>query len=84
MTSSTLETPAPSADVPVRAGHGTVKWYSVAKGYGFIAATDEERDVFVHHSQLGPGEELLEGDEVRFELFEGPKGLQARAVQVVG
>ncbi|MEM8932297.1 MAG: cold shock domain-containing protein [Acidobacteriota bacterium] len=81
MTSPHLDPAASNGGAQAR--HGVVKWYSVAKGYGFIAATDDDRDVFVHHSQLTAPDDLLEGDRVRFEMIEGPKGLQAHAVQVV-
>lgn len=61
---------------------GTVRWYSVAKGYGFITRAATGEDVFVHYSALvdadtGP---LIEGQKVRFELSSGPKGPQGRRV----
>jgi CspA family cold shock protein len=60
---------------------GTVKWFSDAKGYGFISQTDGP-DVFVHHSTIaGEGFRTLEeGQEVEFEIVEGTKGLQAQDV----
>jgi CspA family cold shock protein len=60
---------------------GTVKWFSDAKGYGFISQTDGA-DVFVHHSNIaGEGFHTLEeGQEVEFEIVEGTKGLQAQDV----
>ena len=62
---------------------GTVKWYSIAKGYGFIRREDEAdgADVFVHYSEIPP-DGLEEGDRVSFELVEGPKGLKAQKVQL--
>jgi CspA family cold shock protein len=61
---------------------GTVKWFSDAKGYGFISQSDGD-DVFVHHTQIqGEGFKTLEeGDNVTFDITEGPKGLQASNVQ---
>ena len=61
---------------------GTVKWFSDAKGYGFISQSDGD-DVFVHHTQIeGEGFKTLEeGDNVTFEITEGPKGLQASNVK---
>ena len=60
---------------------GIVKWYSVAKGYGFIRRGDDAgADVFVHYSEI-PHDGLEEGDRVSFELVDGPKGLKARKVQ---
>jgi CspA family cold shock protein len=61
---------------------GKVKWFSEAKGYGFIA-TDEGNDVFVHYSAIrGAGRRnLSEGQDVAFEVTPGPKGPQAADVQ---
>lgn len=57
---------------------GVVKWFNDAKGYGFIAF-DEDKDIFVHYSAIsGTGRKTLrEGQEVTFEIVEGPKGQQA-------
>ena len=57
---------------------GTVKWFNGAKGYGFITR-EEGADVFVHYNAIeGEGYKTLdEGDQVQFEIGEGPKGLQA-------
>ncbi len=58
---------------------GTVKWFSEAKGYGFITPQDGGKDVFVHHSAIaGTGfKTLAEGQRVTFDVKQGPKGLQA-------
>ena len=60
---------------------GTVKWFNERKGYGFIAREDGD-DVFVHFSAINSSgfKTLNEGDEVEFEITEGPKGLQAANV----
>jgi CspA family cold shock protein len=57
---------------------GTVKWFNGSKGYGFISRTEGE-DVFVHYNAIdGDGYKSLdEGDQVEFEIGQGPKGLQA-------
>ena len=65
---------------------GIVKWYSLAKGDGFIRPIDDEQtdeelgDIFVHYSAV-VGEPLAEDEHVSFELAEGPKGLKALDVR---
>lgn len=60
---------------------GTVKWFSNQKGYGFISS-ESGSDVFVHHSAIqGDGYKSLdEGQQVEFEVQQGPKGEQATNV----
>lgn len=60
---------------------GKVKWFNESKGFGFIEQ-EGGNDVFVHYSAIeGSGfKTLVEGDEVEFEVVEGPKGLQASKV----
>jgi CspA family cold shock protein len=61
--------------------NGTVKWFSPKKGYGFITLKDGQ-EVFVHYTAIdGQGFRSLEqGEQVSFEVAEGPKGLQAAKV----
>ncbi len=61
---------------------GTVKWFNNAKGFGFITREEGDADVFVHFRSIqGDGYRTLnEGQEVEFNLVEGPKGLQAEDV----
>jgi cold shock protein len=63
---------------------GTVKWFNNAKGYGFIEQPGEQ-DIFVHYSSIdGEGyKTLIQGQEVEFEVTDGPKGLQAERVMRV-
>lgn len=60
---------------------GTVKWFNIAKGYGFIGRDDGD-DVFVHYSaiQMDGFRRLEKGQQVEFSIEEGPKGLQAAHV----
>lgn len=60
---------------------GKVKWFNAAKGYGFIGRQDGS-DVFVHYSAIQSKgyKDLKEGEEVEFEIEQGPKGLQAARV----
>lgn len=63
---------------------GTVKWFNGAKGFGFITRQNGE-DVFVHFKAIrGEGYRTLnEGDQVQFDVQQGPKGLQAANVEKV-
>jgi CspA family cold shock protein len=57
---------------------GTVKWFNNAKGFGFLTRPDGN-DIFVHYRSIeGEGyKKLKTGEEVEFEIEDGPKGLQA-------
>jgi len=63
---------------------GTVKWFNPEKGFGFITQEGGE-DVFVHFRAIvGDGFKTLdEGQQVEFEIVQGPKGLQASNVTKV-
>ncbi|MCF7971809.1 MAG: cold shock domain-containing protein [Methylococcaceae bacterium] len=57
---------------------GTVKWFNTEKGFGFIEQ-DNGSDVFVHYSNINSTgfKSLAEGQKVKFNITQGPKGLQA-------
>ncbi|MBR9980921.1 MAG: cold-shock protein [Desulfatitalea sp.] len=63
---------------------GTVKWFNSSKGYGFIEQESGGPDVFVHHSGINSTgfRSLNEGDQVDFEIQQGPKGPSAVNVTI--
>jgi len=63
---------------------GRVKWFNEKKGYGFIEQENGE-DIFVHYTAIvGHGfRTLRQGQEVEFEIVQGPKGPQAANVTVL-
>ena len=65
--------------------NGKVKWFNSAKGFGFIERGDNEKDVFVHISAVKNAgmDGLDEGQEMTFEIEEGPKGPNAVNLQKV-
>jgi CspA family cold shock protein len=63
---------------------GTVKWFNVEKGYGFISL-DGGNDVFVHVSALERSgiTSLAEGQPVIVDVIEGRKGLEATRIRLI-
>ena len=64
---------------------GTVKWFNAGKGYGFITPTDGGDDVFAHFSaiEMDGYKTLKEGQQVEYEVQEGPKGPQASRIRAL-
>ncbi|MHB8258127.1 MAG: transcription antiterminator/RNA stability regulator CspE [Acidiferrobacterales bacterium] len=64
---------------------GTVKWFNASKGYGFISPTNGGDDVFAHFSaiEMDGYKTLKEGQQVEFEIQEGPKGPQATNIRAL-
>lgn len=61
---------------------GTVKWFNVSKGFGFITRENDE-DIFVHYRSIrGEGRRrLFDGQSVTFAVIDSDKGLQADDVE---
>jgi len=61
---------------------GTVKWFNVSKGYGFVTRENGD-DIFVHFRSIrGKGRRVLrEGQKIEFTLIDGDKGPQAEDVE---
>ena len=60
---------------------GTVKWFNMQKGYGFIQPDDGGHDVFVHISAVQQSglPELREGQTVEFQIEQGRNGKASAA-----
>jgi len=63
---------------------GTVKWFNESKGFGFITPDDGSKDVFAHFSAIAAEgfRTLAEGQQVTFDVEDGPKGPQASNIKV--
>lgn len=61
---------------------GTVKWFSNAKGYGFIAPEEGGDDIFAHFSSIDMNgyKSLRQGQRVDYEVSQGPKGFLASSI----
>ncbi len=65
---------------------GTVKFFSDAKGFGFITPDAGGKDVFAHHTEIRMDgyKSLKEMQKVEFEVRDGPKGPAASNIRIVG
>jgi CspA family cold shock protein len=75
----------PSADRPTVEETGTVKWYSVNKGYGFIVADRGGKDIFVHASALERSGimGLVEDQRVVVDVADGQKGPETVSLRLI-
>ena len=62
---------------------GTVKWFDVKKGFGFIQASDGGKDIFVHYTAIESAgfKTLRDGDRVEYDLIDSDRGPQAQHVR---
>ncbi|MBI2269680.1 MAG: cold shock domain-containing protein [Bacteroidetes bacterium] len=60
---------------------GTIKFFNVSKGYGFVKDDETGQEVFVHATGLI--DQVRQDDKVTFEIAEGKKGLNAVNVKKV-
>ena len=63
---------------------GTIKWFKIEKGFGYIAC-DDGTEVFFHHSAVQGAEpsSLGQGQSVEFQVTQGPKGSRAEGVKLL-
>ncbi|WP_086149821.1 cold-shock protein [Cellulosimicrobium sp. KWT-B] len=73
----------PASGGRVRGGEGTVARYDADRGFGFITPDAGGEDLFVHVSVVRGGEELEEGDRVRFKIRQSDRGPQADGVELI-
>jgi cold shock protein len=64
---------------------GKVKWFDSKKGYGFVSNTSDDKDYFVHFSEIQSDsfKTLEEGQKITFEIGESAKGAVAKNVKTL-
>ena len=74
-----------SSSGPTEECLGSVKWYNVEKGFGFVEADHGGKDVFIHATTLDRSglNELAEGQRVRMQVSQGQKGPEARSIELL-
>lgn len=60
---------------------GIVKFFNELKGFGFISTQDSQSDIFVHISGLI--DQIRENDQVKFNVIEGKRGVNAVDVELI-
>jgi CspA family cold shock protein len=55
---------------------GTVKWFNLSKGYGFITGEDG-KDTYVNKVDIPEGTQIRDGDQVEYQITETEKGTKA-------
>ena len=61
---------------------GTVNWFNIKKGYGFVKG-DDGQDYFIHYTAVPKGVFLREGDKISFESAQTEKGKQAKDIRLL-
>ena len=64
---------------------GTVKWFNILRGYGFVQPDDGERDIFVHTGSLKNigVDRLLRGQRVKAKILLTERGREAREITIL-
>lgn len=75
----------PSNQEPLTALNGTVKWYKLDKGFGFVLPEDQGKDVFVHKACLDRHglDQLQTGQTVHMKIRSVPKGREVVEIQLI-